>query len=474
MKVLISHSYFLKYDPKEEKNHKPFPPLAPLYLSALIKQELNLDIEFYDVMFDTDWSKLAQKINKYEPDVLIIYDDDFNYLTKMCLENMRNAIFKTLDKIKKTGVFIVHGSDASDHFEKYINAGFDFVVHQNAEKIILEILNLISDKKSELIIKLESVSYAGNNGIVTNQQAKSNFPIENMPIPDWKKINLEPYKKDWINHHGYFAINVSTSHGCPYKCNWCAKPLYGRTYKVMNPQKVAEHFYYLKHTIHADFIWITDDIFGLKPGWLKEFSTELQNIKIKIPYKIQARADLINEEYVKELSVSGCTEVWLGVESGSQKILDAMEKDLKVNQTYKATGLLKKYHIKVAYFLQYGYPGEEYKDIKKTLALIKKGKPDHIGISVTYPLKNTPFYNKVVDEMNDKQNWTDSGDLALMHHGKYEPEFYRKLHKFTHHYFGFYSLFKKQTMIKQLRRLAAQYKHLPGMITNRIAMQKYL
>jgi radical SAM superfamily enzyme YgiQ (UPF0313 family) len=474
MKVLISHSYFLKYDPKEEKNHKPFPPLAPLYLSALIKQELNFDIEFYDVMFDVDWTGLAKKINNYEPDVLIVYDDDFNYLTKMCLENMREAILKTLVNINKTGLFVVHGSDASDNSEKYLRAGFDFVVNQNAEKIILEILNLFVEKKPDLIKNLESVSFLDDQSLVTNQKAKTNFPLQNMPLPSWQIINLNPYKKEWMKHHNYFAINVSTSHGCPYKCNWCAKPLYGRTYKVITPQKVAEHFYYLKHSIQAEFIWVTDDIFALKPGWLKEFADELEKIKTKIPYKIQSRADLINEEYVRGLSKSGCTEVWLGVESGSQKILDAMDKELQVNQTFEATALLKKYNIKVAYFLQYGYPGEEYEDIKETLALIKKGKPDHIGISVTYPLKNTPFYNRVVNEMKEKQNWTDSGDLALMYQGKYKPDFYRKLHKFTHHYFGFYSLFKKQSFKKRFRRLAAQYKHLPGLLSNRIAMQKYL
>ena len=474
MKILISHSYFISYDPKEANNHKPFPPLAPLHLSTLIKQELNLEVEFFDVMFDKDWKILANKINSFEPDIFILYDDDFNYLTKMCLENMRDAIFSTIHNVNKSGLFIAHGSDASDQSVKYLKAGFDFIVNQNAEQIILDILTLIIKNKPEQIKNLNSVSYFKNETLVTNQKATTNFPIENMPLPDWQNIDLNPYKEEWIKHHKYFAINVSTSHGCPFRCNWCAKPLYGRTYKVMTPQKVAEHFNFLKNTIHVDYIWITDDIFALKPGWIREFADEINKINSKIPYKIQSRADLITEEYVNGLSESGCDEVWLGVESGSQKILDAMDKDLQVHQTFDATRLLKKYKIKVAYFLQYGYPGEEYDDIKQTLSLIKNGKPDHIGISVSYPLKNTPFYNQVVNEMKEKQNWKDSGDLALMYHGKYEPDFYRKLHTFTHHYFGFYSIFRKQSLVKRIRRLAAQYKHLPGMLGSRIAMQKYL
>jgi radical SAM superfamily enzyme YgiQ (UPF0313 family) len=321
---------------------------------------------------------------------------------------------------------------------------------------------------------LKSLTYLKNGKICQTPISTDNISPEKLPDPTWELIDLDPYRNMWTDFHGYFSLNISTAHGCPFNCNWCAKPLYGRTYKEIPAAKIAGQFQYLKTKLKADHIWITDDIFALKPGWITEFADEVIQRDAIIPYKIQLRSDLVNEPFAAELVRSGCDEVWLGVESGSQKILDAMDKNLNLEQIYTSSNILKSNHIKVGFFLQYGYPGEEMEDIRLTLGLIRACKPDFIGISISYPLKNTPFYQKVIHEMGEKKNWKDSGDLALMFPGKYHPDFYRALHSFTHHYFGFISLFKKQPVIKRLRRLAAQYKHIPGLLKYRLKMNTYL
>jgi radical SAM superfamily enzyme YgiQ (UPF0313 family) len=309
---------------------------------------------------------------------------------------------------------------------------------------------------------------------VQKPPTRKNLPLEETPLPAWGKVDLTPYREMWRRHHGYFSLNVSTSHGCPYRCNWCAKPLYGRSYKAVPPGRAAEEFACLSQKLEADHLWITDDIFGLKHGWLSEFANELERRNIKIPYKCQNRADLITEESASELARSGCREVWLGIESGSQKILDAMDKDETIETIKNANRLLKQQGIQVGFFLQYGYPGEDYEDIRKTLQLVRECLPDHIGISVSYPLKDTPFYEKVIGQMGEKKNWRDSGDLALMFTGKYHPDFYRALHKYTHHYFGFVSLLRPQPLKKRIRRLAAQYRHIPGMIKYKWQMRRLM
>lgn len=475
MKILISHSYFLALDPKEMANRKPYPPLASITLAAWIKQELGLQADFYDVMFDVDESGLRRAIEQIQPDVFILYDDDFNFLTKMCLENMRRAILRMMSKIEKGGLFIAHGSDASDQAELYLKAGFDVVVHRNAEKTIIEMLGIINGSKNFDSLKaLDGISYLNHGKHVQNPHNKRNLDLNEAPSPQWDLIDLAPYQQMWRSNHGYFSLNVSTSHGCPYNCNWCAKPLYGRTYKAIPAEKIAREFLYLKNEPGADHVWMTDDIFGLKPGWMAEFADELERLDAKLPFKCQNRADLINEESAALLKRCGCDEVWMGVESGSQKILDAMDKGETIDSIKTANRLLKQQGIKVGFFLQYGYLGEEYRDIRKTLQLVRECLPDYIGISVSYPLKDTPFYQKVVSQMGEKKNWTDSADLALMYPGKYHPDFYRALYHFTHHYFGFFSLFRKQPAIKKLRRIAAQYRHIPGMIKYKRLMSSYL
>jgi len=412
MKVLLTHSYFLQLDPKETANQKPYPPLAPLQLAALMQKELNITPYFYDVMFDETEKPLIAAIEKYQPDVLLVYDDDFNYLTKMCLENMRRAILAAVQSAHFEGIAVAHGSDASDQAETYLQAGFDFVVHRNAEQVVLDMLKNIRDGRTGLLSELPSLSFLAGNRYCRNEAARGNYPAEQLPIPAWPLIDLTPYRETWQRHYGYFSLNVSTAHGCPYRCNWCAKPLYGRTYKAIPPRRIAEEFAYLKNELEVQHLWITDDIFGLKPGWLAEFARAINELQATIPFKIQARADMMDENYVRDLARSGCSEVWLGVESGSQKILDAMQKDTSIGQIETATRLLKGQGIAVGYFLQYGYPGESWTEIKMTLALLKRTLPEHIGISVSYPLKDTPFYEQVAAQMGEKKT---GGTAAIWH-----------------------------------------------------------
>ncbi len=475
MKVLISHSYFLHRDAKALGEARPYPPLASITLAAWLKQELGVEAEFYDAMFDRSVDGLVHAIEQMQPDVFILYDDDFNYLTKMCLSNMREAVFEALRRAPKTGLFIAHGSDASDEAAQYLRAGFDVVAHRNAELTIVKILREFRENCSPTAFKnRDGVSFLENGALVQKPQIRRNLPMENMPFPAWEKIDLSPYREMWQKTHGYFSLNISTSHGCPYRCNWCAKPLYGRTYKAISPQRAAREFQFLKERLGADEVWITDDIFGLKPGWLSEFADEISRRNAKIPYKCQNRADLISDEKAADLARSGCREVWLGVESGSQKILDAMDKDETIATIRTANRLLKKHGVAVGFFLQYGYTGEDFGDIRKTLRLLRECLPEHIGISVSYPLKDTVFYQQVAAQMGEKKNWRDSGDLAMMFTGKYHPDFYRALHQFTHHYFGFVSLRRPQPLKNRLRRIAAQSRHIPGMIKYRLKMQKFL
>ena len=475
MKVLISHSYFLYMDPKEAETGKPYPPLAPITLIAWLRQELGINAEFYDVMFDRDVTGLVEALHRVRPDVFILYDDDFNFLTKMCLENMRDAIFEMLEQVDHVKTMIAHGSDASDQAEMYLQRGFDYIIHRNAEERVVEFLRELQES-DELVRarELHGVSFLENGEVVSTPPTHKNLPIESVPIPAWDILDLSNYKKMWTERHGYFSLNVSTSHGCPYRCNWCAKPLYGRSYKAVSPEHAAREFHLLETEVGAEYLWVTDDIFALKPGWVEKFGDERLRLGTKIRYKCQNRADLISEERAAGLARAGCDEVWLGVESGSQKILDAMDKDETVETIKTASARLRKHGIQVGFFLQYGYLGEEYEDIRKTLRLVRECLPDHIGISVSYPLKDTPFYEKVVSQMGDKKNWRDSGDLAMMFTGKYHPDFYRALHKYTHHYFGFVSLFRPQSIGKRLRRIAAQYRHIPGMIRYKQEMRKYL
>jgi radical SAM superfamily enzyme YgiQ (UPF0313 family) len=242
-------------------------------------------------------------------------------------------------------------------------------------------------------------------------------------------------------------MNIATTRGCPYRCNWCAKPIYGQRYVARTPERVVEEMAWLKAVHHPDHLWIADDIFGLKPGWIEAFASLCVERDAVIPFKCLLRADGVTETVTRALKIAGCRTVWIGAESGSQRILDAMDKGTTVAQIEQARGLLAEAGIEVGFFLQFGYPGEVLEDIQLTRQLVRRARPDDIGISVSYPLPGTPFYERVKAELGPKQNWVDSDDLAMMYRGTYPPEFYRALHALVH------AEFRGRKAMRVLRRL---------------------
>jgi len=259
--------------------------------------------------------------------------------------------------------------------------------------------------------------------------------LDALPLPAWDLVDVERYRRIWRRRHGYFSMNLVTTRGCPFHCNWCAKPIYGQRYAVRSPECVVSEMAFLKKAYRPEHLWIADDIFGLKPGWIERFAELATARDAAIPFKCLLRADQVTPAVAAALKAAHCRTAWIGAESGSQKVLDAMEKGTRVEQIGRATRLLHEAGIAVGFFLQFGYPSETRADVDLTLQMVRDCRPDDIGVSISYPLPGTPFYERVKDQLGQKQNWVDSDDLAMMYRATYVPEFYRALHALIHNEF---------------------------------------
>lgn len=430
-KLLFSHSYYYKLDAKQWKNKTPFPPLGTLYAASLLRNE-GYDVNLFDTNLRDNPFEIETILTQTKPTYLVIYDDGFNYLTKMCLTNMRDACFEMIELGKKHHCkIIVCSSDATDHFEKYINKGAHFVIKGEGEITLLEVINALENENS--VENIKGIVYKKNNTIIQNPSRNVLQNLDELPQPAWDLVDIQAYKNIWKQSKQQFTLNIATTRGCPYKCNWCAKPIYGNRYNAHSPKYIVEEIAYLNKNFGVSRFWMCDDIFGLKPNWVQEFNVLLKEKNLKISYFIQSRVDLLlKEDTIDALAESGLEEVWVGAESASQKILDAMDKGTKVEEIYEATKLLKAKKIKVAFFLQFGYISENQDDIYKTIAMVKELKPDNIGISVSYPLPGTVFYERVKDDLLSKANWTDSDDFEMMFQGTYTSNYYRKLQRYVH------------------------------------------
>jgi anaerobic magnesium-protoporphyrin IX monomethyl ester cyclase len=431
--IFICPTFFYPLDKKQWETKKPYPPYGTLIAANLLIKE-GYTVLFHDNHLENGPETVLDKIKKIKPDIFIIYDDGFNYLTKMCLTIMREAAFKMLNAAKllecKT---IISSSDSNDHFSNYLDNGADFVITGEAEITLKELVHNLTTENTENYNHIKGIVYSDNSFVQVNQKRPVLKDLDILPNPAWSLVKIEHYKSIWNKHQGYFSLNIATTRGCPFKCNWCAKPIYGNRYNSRSPERVVKEMKFLIENYEVEHFWVCDDIFGLKPGWVKEFNLIIKTHNIQPKYMIQTRADLLlKENTILELVESGLDTAWIGAESGSQKILDAMDKGITVEQIKKSTQLLKKYEVKIGLFLQFGYIDETQEDIDKTLDMLLDIMPDDIGVSVSYPLPETKFYEKVKSQLKEKQNWSDSDDLAMLYTGTFGPEFYKNLHRYIH------------------------------------------
>ncbi len=435
--VLFTHSYFLRFDPKEFKGMMPYPPLGTLFAAAAARGH-GYSVALHDVMLATSEQTLIDSLRTHHPTVLVLYDDSFNYLTKMCLTRMRSAAFEMIRRAKESGrAVVVFSSDATDHQEEYLKRGADYVICGEAETTLCELLDSIFGRSTKTRDEIDGLSFLEGDALRTTGKRGIIRNLDLLPLPAWDLVDFDRYRTAWKAHHGYFSLNISTTRGCPFHCNWCAKPLYGQVYNSRSPEHVISEMKFLRDYARPDHLWITDDIFGLKPGWIPRFAELVDEEDCRIPFKCLSRVDLLlRDDTIRHLKNAGCQTAWVGAESGSQKILDAMEKGTTVEEIHEAARQLRRADIRVGFFLQFGYPGETWKEIEETITMVRACAPDEIGISVSYPLPGTSFYERIKAQLGEKRNWIDSQDMDLMYPGEYHPDFYRSLHTVVHKRFS--------------------------------------
>jgi anaerobic magnesium-protoporphyrin IX monomethyl ester cyclase len=436
--ILLAHSYYLRNDPKQLERMKPYPPLATLLAGALVR-ERGHQISFFDATFADGVEAFVAALEERQPPVVAILEDNFNFLTKMCTIRAREATLAMVAAAASRGCrVVVNGSDASDRIELYLAAGADAVIIGEAEMTFAAVADAWARDLNAPLTEIAGLALRGDctdDGAISVKRTPRRPPIhdlDSLPLPAWDLVDVDVYRRAWRDAHGRFSWNMVTSRGCPYGCNWCAKPIFGRRYAQRSAAAVARELRHLKDTVNPDHVWFADDIFGLTAAWVLDFAREVRVQGARIPFMIQSRSNLMSPPVVMALADAGAEEVWMGVESGSQRILNAMDKGTRVDDVRTATRALKTHGIRACWFIQLGYPSETWEDVEMTRDVIRDEQPDDIGVSVAYPLPGTKFYDSVRARLGEQQNWEHTGDLAMLFQGTYTTAFYRQLRNALH------------------------------------------
>lgn len=425
LSILVAHSFFLRFDAKQFARGKPYPPLATLQVAALLRR-LGHDITFFDAMLADDTQDFDTRLANARPQVVLLYEDNYNYLSKMCLARMREAACAMVASARRAGArVVVAGSDASDAPEVYLRAGADVALRGEGLDVLPALLHRLQAEPA-LDGAALMAGLAQPVALPRSEAAELEAPVA------WDLVDIEQYRAAWLGMHGRFSLNMAASKGCSFRCAWCAKPIWGQRYQQRAATAVAAEMAELKARFSPDHIWFADDIFGFRADWVQHFADELNRMGGGIPFSIQTRADLVTDAMARALADAGCQEAWIGAESGSQQVLDAMNKGTTVAEIHQARRRLQAAGVRVGFFIQLGYLGEGLDELLQTRQLIEEARPDDIGVSVSYPLPGTRFHEQVRAQLGAKTHWTDSADLAMMFRGAFGSDFYRAVRDLLH------------------------------------------
>lgn len=415
MKVLLTHAYFLADDPKEKEIMKPYPPLGILYISAYLEQHGYAN-EVFDSTF-SDFDSLKKYILNFKPDVIGIYT---NLMTRL-------NVLLLMEFIKASGLptkIVLGGPEVRYHRENFLKYGADYIVVGEGEETMLELLRAL-EQGNVSVSAVKGIAWQNEaGGVVVNEERELIKDIDQLPLPARNKIDLQKYFDAWKQAHGYSVVSLSTMRGCPYDCRWCSRAVYGQSYRRRSPQKVVAEMQWLQQHYSFDRVWVVDDVFTINYPWLREFADEVKKAGLKISYEIITRADRMNEAIVQLLKQSGCYRVWIGAESGSQKIIDAMSRRVKIEQVQQMIQLAKREGIQAGTFIMLGYPGETETDIADTLHHLKVSNPDLYTLTVAYPIKGTPLYAEIEERFVAPLPWEKSTDRQIDFKRTYPRKYY--------------------------------------------------
>jgi radical SAM superfamily enzyme YgiQ (UPF0313 family) len=413
--LLLTHGYFLAEDEKERQIMKPYPPLGLLYLSAYLKRE-GFTVEVFDSTF-AERAQLARRLGEGRG-VLGIYT---NLMT-------RRSVLEIVRAAKAAGwTVILGGPESANYVHEYLESGADVIVIGEGESTLSELLPQLGRLGAHRLHAVAGVAFRDESGAVVRTRDRTKIAdLDSLPWPDREAIDHSLYLQAWKTHHGASSINLITARGCPYRCNWCSHAVYGFSHRRRSPANVAEEMRGIVDRYAPDQVWYADDVFTISHPWMQSYLTELRKRGIHRPFETITRADrLQSDNAAAMLRELGCYRIWIGSESGSQKILDAMERGVSVEQVRRSCQLAQAHGIQVGMFLMWGYEGEELEDIAATVEHVKASNPDVFFTTVSYPIKGTGYFDKVRDRVHMPVAWSEASDRDYVVAGRHGRGYYQ-------------------------------------------------
>ena len=414
--ILFTNAYHISNDHHEQITMRPYPALGPLYVAAYLRRH-GYGVAFFDSVFQTNEDALLATVRATRP----------RFVGVSALVIGRATAREQIRALKTMGCTVIAGGpDPSIVPEMYLREfGADFVVMGEGEYTTRELLDSLSGQGVRPVEEIQGIAFL-RSGVLKITRAREKIQdLDGLPWPARDLMDFTPYLSAWRNRHGYSSVHLLTSRGCPFRCNWCSKGVYGKTFRARDPRDVAREMRWLRETYQPERLWVADDLIGVKRPWVTAWRAAVLAEDAAMPFECLSRADLLTPQMLAELKEIGCFRVYFGAESGSQRVLDAMQKDTKVDEIRGAASMLKAAGIERGFFMMLGYPPEDISDIRLTERMLMEIVPEMVGFSVAYPLEGTPFYEKVKAQIPlQAPQWRSGNENRVLFNAAYSTRFY--------------------------------------------------
>lgn len=423
--ILLAHGYFLAEDEKEQQIMRPYPPLGLMYLSAWLTRE-GLRVELFDSTLRTR-AELYARLAQGPPSVLGLYT---NLIT-------RPSVLAITAEAKRLGWRVVLGGPESANYPaEYLASGADVVVAGEGEMTLMVLLPALERRGPHALHGIPGVIFLDERGaLIENAPRDQIRDLDALPWPDRHAVDMRAYMDIWRTHHGASSVTMVTARGCPYRCRWCSHAVFGFTHRRRSVRSCADELEWIRDTYAPDQIWYADDVFGIHPQWLLEYAAELKRRNLRVPFETISRADrLLRDDVLETLAKMGCYRLWIGSESGSQRILDAMSRGVTVEQVQQACRAARRHGIRTGMFLMWGYEGETLEDIEATVDHAARALPDVLLTTLAYPIKGTPYFDAVADRITLEKPWAEASDRDYQIRGRRDRGYYRHADRWLQHH----------------------------------------
>ncbi|MGI9147382.1 MAG: B12-binding domain-containing radical SAM protein [Chloroflexota bacterium] len=415
MDVLLTHAYFLYEDPHELAVMKPYPPLGLLYVNSHLKSR-GIASTIFDSTF-ARFDELESYVQREKPPIVGIYS---NLMT-------RARVLRVISAARSAGsLVVVGGPDPANYLDEYLSRGADVVVIGEGELTLEELVPHLQQHGARDLGGIPGLAFRNDEGTIVRTAPRPLIPdLDAQPFPDRAAIDQHAYVDVWRKHHGKGSVSLITARGCPFTCTWCSHAVFGYSHRRRSPANVVDEVEHIVGTYAPDLLWYADDVFTINHKWLFEYAAEMDRRGFRLPFETISREDRLDEEVIQTLARMGCYRLWIGAESGSQRILDAMKRRTNAERVRSMVHLLHKYGIEVGMFIMLGYDGEERADLEETVEHLKLAGPDTFLTTVAYPIKGTPYYASVADRVVARRAWEEGSDRDYTVAGRHSPRYYQ-------------------------------------------------